>query len=291
MGAEIIDGRAIAAAIRDEVKVRIAQLSGVTPGLAAVVIGDDPASVSYLKGISRGCEAVGIYHEQYALPTDVTQHHLEEMLARLNGDGRFHGIILQLPLPRQMDTLRAESAISPDKDIDGTNPVSAGRLLLGEKTFFPSTAHGVQELLVRSGNSPDGRHVVICGRSNIVGKPLAAILMQKQPGANATVTVCHTGTMDMARFTRSADIVVAAMGRPRSITADMVRPGAIVIDVGVNQIDDPETGKTRLVGDVDFEPVSRVAAAITPVPGGTGPVTAAMLLSNTVLAAERQSAA
>jgi methylenetetrahydrofolate dehydrogenase (NADP+)/methenyltetrahydrofolate cyclohydrolase len=221
----------------------------------------------------------------------VTQQHLEELLARLNSDVRFHGIILQLPLPRHLDTLRAESAISPDKDIDGTNPVSAGRLLLGEKTFFPSTAHGVQELLVRSGNSPDGRHVVICGRSNIVGKPLAAILMQKQPGANATVTVCHTGTMDMAAFTRSADIVVAAMGRPRSITADMVRPGAVVIDVGVNQIDDPETGKPRLVGDVDFEPVARVAAAITPVPGGTGPVTAAMLLSNTVLSAERQSAA
>jgi methylenetetrahydrofolate dehydrogenase (NADP+)/methenyltetrahydrofolate cyclohydrolase len=291
MGAEIIDGRAIAAAIRDEVKVRIARLPGVTPGLAAVVVGDDPAAVSYLKGISRGCEAVGIYHEQYALPADVTQQHLEELLARLNSDVRFHGIILQLPLPRHLDTLRAESAISPDKDIDGTNPVSAGRLLLGEKTFFPSTAHGVQELLVRSGNSPDGRHVVICGRSNIVGKPLAAILMQKQPGANATVTVCHTGTMDMAAFTRSADIVVAAMGRPRSITADMVRPGAVVIDVGVNQIDDPETGKPRLVGDVDFEPVARVAAAITPVPGGTGPVTAAMLLSNTVLSAERQSAA
>ena len=290
MGAEIIDGRAIAAAIRDEVKVRIARLPGVTPGLAAVVVGDDPAAVSYLKGISRGCEAVGIYHEQYALPADVTQQHLEELLARLNSDVRFHGIILQLPLPRHLDTLRAESAISPDKDIDGTNPVSAGRLLLGEKTFFPSTAHGVQQLLVRSGNSPDGRHVVICGRSNIVGKPLAAILMQKQPGANATVTVCHTGTMDMAAFTRSADIVVAAMGLPRSITADMVRPGAIVVDVGVNQIDDPETGKPRLVGDVDFEPVARVAAAITPVPGGTGPVTAAMLLSNTVLAAERQSA-
>lgn len=288
MGAEIIDGRAIAAAIREEVKERIGLLPGVTPGLAAVVIGADPAAMSYLKGIARGCDAVGIYHQQFALTEDVTQARLEETLGMLNADARFHGIILQLPLPRHLDALRAESAVSPDKDIDGTNPVSAGRLLLGEQTFFPSTAYGVQQLLVRTGNNPDGRHVVICGRSNIVGKPLAAILMQKQPGANATVTVCHTGTRDMAAFTREADIVVAAMGRPRSITADMIRPGAIVIDVGVNQVDDPATGQPRLVGDVDFESVAQVAAAITPVPGGTGPVTAAMLLSNTVLSAERR---
>ena len=290
MTAELIDGRAIAATIREELKVRIARLQGTTPGLAAVVIGDDPAAASYLKGISRGCEAAGIHHEQFRLPGDVSQLQLEQTIADLNRNTSFHGIILQLPLPRHLDALRAESAVAPEKDIDGTNPVSAGRLLLGEKTFFPSTAHGVQELLVRSGHSPEGRHVVICGRSNIVGKPLAAILMQKQAGANATVTVCHTGTADMAAYTRIADIVVAAMGRPHSVTADMVRWGAIVIDVGVNQIEDPETGKPRLVGDVDFEPVSRIAAAITPVPGGTGPVTTAMLLSNTVLAAERQSA-
>jgi len=289
MAAEIIDGRTIAATIREELKLRIARLHGVIPGLAAVVVGDDPAAASYLKGISRGCEAAGIHHEQVALPEDVTQAHLEQTIADLNVNPCIHGIILQLPLPRHLDALRAESAVSPEKDIDGTNPVSAGRLLLGEKTFFPSTAHGVQELLVRSGNSPEGRHVVICGRSNIVGKPLAAILMQKHKGANATVTVCHTGTADMATFTRSADIIVAAMGRPRYITADMVRPGAVVVDVGVNQLDDPETGKPRLVGDVDFEAVLRIAGAITPVPGGTGPVTTAMLLSNTVLAAERQS--
>jgi methylenetetrahydrofolate dehydrogenase (NADP+) / methenyltetrahydrofolate cyclohydrolase len=289
MAAEIIDGRAIAATIREELKLRITRLNGVIPGLAAVVVGDDPAAASYLKGIARGCEAAGIHHDQIALPGDVTQAQLEQTIAELNMNVCIHGIILQLPLPRHLDALRAESAVSPEKDIDGTNPVSAGRLLLGEKTFFPSTAHGVQELLVRSGNSPEGRHVVICGRSNIVGKPLAAILMQKHKGANATVTICHTGTADMATFTRSADIVVAAMGRPRSITADMVRPGAVVIDVGVNQIDDLETGKPRLVGDVDFEAVLRIAGAITPVPGGTGPVTTAMLLSNTVLAAERQS--
>jgi methylenetetrahydrofolate dehydrogenase (NADP+)/methenyltetrahydrofolate cyclohydrolase len=289
MTAELIDGRAIAAAIREEVKERIARLHGVIPGLAAVVIGDDPAAASYLKGISRGCEAVGICYEQIRLPADVTQFQLEHVLGELNGNSRFHGIILQLPLPRHLDALRAESVVSPEKDVDGTNPVSTGRLLLGEKTLFPSTAHGVQQLLVRSGHSPEGRHVVICGRSNIVGKPLAAILMQKQRGANATVTVCHTGTPDMSSFTRQADIIVAAMGRPGSVTPDMVRPGAVVIDVGVNQINDPKTGEPCLVGDVDFDPVAQIAGAITPVPGGTGPVTTAMLLSNTVLATERQS--
>ena len=290
MPAEIIDGRAIAAAIRDELKDRIARLRGLTPGLAAVVVGNDPAAASYLKGIARGCEAVGIHEEEIRLPEDVTQDELEATLARLNDNDSFHGIILQLPLPRHLDTLRAESAIAPDKDVDGTNPVSAGRLLLGEETFYPSTAQGVKELLVRSGHSPEGKHVVICGRSNIVGKPLAGILMQKHPGANATVTVCHTGTRNMADFTRTADIVVAAMGRAGTITADMVRSGAVVIDVGVNQIIDPQTEKSRLVGDVEFEQVSQVAAAITPVPGGTGPVTTAVLLSNTVLAAERYSA-
>ncbi len=290
MTAEIIDGRAIAAAIREELKTRIDRLSGVTPGLAAVVVGDDPAAASYLKGIRRGCETTGIRYQQVSLPHDATQSQLEDTLSALNSDDHTHGIILQLPLPRHLDALRAESLVSPDKDIDGTNPVSAGRLLLGERTFFPSTAHGVQELLVRSGHSPEGRHVVICGRSNIVGKPLAAILMQKRPGANATVTVCHTGTQDLPSFTRNADIVVAAIGRPNCITAEMIRPGTVVIDVGVNQVNDPETGAPRLVGDVDFAAVAAIAGAITPVPGGTGPVTTAMLLSNTVLAAERRCA-
>jgi len=292
MAARILDGRAIAAEIREELKERISRLpAGVTPGLVAVVVGEDPSAASYLKGIARGCEAVGIRHQTVALPADCSQTQLQHALAELNGDRLVHGIILQLPLPRHLDALRAESAVAPEKDIDGTNPVSAGRLLLGEKAFYPSTAHGVQELLVRSGYSPEGRHVVICGRSNIVGKPLAAILMQKHRGANATVTVCHTGTPDMATFTRSADIVVAAIGRPRAITADMIRPGAIVIDVGVNQGEDPETGKPRLVGDVDYDAVAEVAAAITPVPGGTGPVTTAVLLSNTVSAAEQQTSA
>ena len=287
MPAELIDGRAIAAAIREELKDRIAALGGAVPGLAVLVIGDDPAAQSYLRGISKGCEVVGIYTETVRLPQDATQKSLEDAISRLNSDTRFHGIILQLPLPKHLDSLRAESAVSPDKDVDGTNPISAGKLLLGEETFFPSTAYGVKELLVRSGHSPEGRHVVICGRSNIVGKPLAGILVQKQPGANATVTVCHTGTRNLPEITRSGDILVAAIGRPRAITADMVREGAVVVDVGVNQVEDPASGRLRLVGDVDFEAVAEKAGAITPVPGGTGPVTTAMLLTNTVAAAER----
>jgi len=287
MPAEVIDGRAVATAIREELKERIAALGDHPAGLAALAVGEDPAAESYLKGIARGCEAVGIYHEVFRLPEGASQQELEEAIGALNADTRFSGIILQLPLPRHLDTLKAESAISPDKDVDGTNPISTGRLLLGETTFFPSTAYGVKELLTRSGNSPEGKHVVICGRSNIVGKPLAGMLMQKQPGANATVTVCHTSTKNMADITRQADILVAAIGRPRVITADMVKEGAVVIDVGVNQVDDPETGKPRLVGDVDFDAVAQKASAITPVPGGTGPITSAMLLTNTITAAER----
>jgi methylenetetrahydrofolate dehydrogenase (NADP+)/methenyltetrahydrofolate cyclohydrolase len=287
MPATVIDGRALAATIQGELKERIAALGGVTPGLAAVVVGEDPASTSYLRGIARGCDAVGINQHTLALPHCASQRELLDVIASLNDDSRIHGIILQLPLPKHLDSLAAESAVSPDKDVDGTNPVSTGRLLLGLETFYPSTAHGVKELLLRSGHSPEGLHVVICGRSNIVGKPLAGILMQKQPGANATVTVCHTGTRNLREITLSADILVAAMGRPKAITADMVREGTVVVDVGVNMVDDPAAGKPRIVGDVDFEAVSQKASAITPVPGGTGPLTTAMLLTNTVTAAER----
>lgn len=291
MPADIIDGRQIASEIREELKIRIAALNekGAAPGLAAILVGEDPASLSYLRGIGKGCEAVGIFTETFSLPENLTQAELHGKIAELNDDARFHGIILQLPLPKHLNTLQAESAISPDKDVDGTNPINTGKLLLGEETFFPSTPYGVQELLVRSGNSPEGKHVVICGRSNIVGKPLAGILVQKQQGANATVTICHTRTRDLAAVTRQADILVAAMGKARAITADMVGEGAIVIDVGVNQIEDPATGKPKLVGDVDFEAVMDKAAKITPVPGGTGPVTTAMLLANTVKAAEKSS--
>lgn len=287
MPAEIIDGHSIADAIRQELKKRITALDGAVPGLAVLVMGDDPAAQSYLRGIARGCEVVGIYTETVRLAQNATQKALEDAISRLNSDTRFHGIILQLPLPKHLSSLQAQGAVSPDKDVDGTNPVSSGKLLLGEETFFPSTACGVKELLVRSGHSPEGRHVVICGRSNIVGKPLAGILIQKRPGANATVTICHTGTRNLPEITRSADILVAAIGRPRAITADMVREGAVVVDVGVNQVEDATTGKPRLVGDVDFDAVAEKAAAITPVPGGTGPVTTAMLLTNTVIAAEK----
>jgi methylenetetrahydrofolate dehydrogenase (NADP+)/methenyltetrahydrofolate cyclohydrolase len=290
MPAEIIDGRKVAEEIRGELKQRVEKLKGkgVTPGLMAVLVGEDPASLSYLRGIAKGCEAVGIFTDTVKLPENVTQEELERKIDELNKDPKCHGIILQLPLPKHLDSLRAESAVSPDKDVDGTNPVNTGKLLLGEETFFPSTPYGVQELLIRSGHSPEGKHVVICGRSNIVGKPLMGILVQKQKTANATVTVCHTGTKDMPSITKQADILVAAMGKAKAITADMVKEGAIVMDVGVNQIEDPENpGKFKLVGDVDFEAVKEKAGAITPVPGGTGPVTSALLVANTVKAAEK----
>ncbi len=288
MPAEIIDGRKISADIREELKQRVEKLKGkgVTPGLIAILVGEDPGSLSYLRGIAKGCEALGIFTETAKLPENVTQEELEKKIEELNKDPKCHGIILQLPLPKHLNTLRAESAISPEKDVDGTNPVNTGKLLLGEETFLPSTPSGVQQLLVRSGNPPEKKHVVICGRSNIVGKPLMGILVQKQTGANATVTVCHTGTKDLPAITKQADILVAAMGKAKAITADMVKEGTVVIDVGVNQIKDPETGKFKLVGDVDFDAVKDKAGAITPVPGGTGPVTTTMLMANTIKAAE-----
>ncbi len=291
MPAEIIDGRKIAAEIQGELKQRISRLQqkGVTPKLVTVLVGEDPASLSYLRGITRTCGEVGVLTDAAKLPADVIQKDLLKKIEELNRDSKVHGILLFLPLPKHLNALEAESAISPDKDVDGTNPISAGKLLLGEETFFPSTPYGVQELLVRSGHSPEGKHVVIVGRSNIVGKPLIGMLVQKQKGANATVTVCHTGTKNLAAITRQADILVAAIGKAKAITADMVREGTIVADVGVNFIPDPVTGKNKQVGDVDFEAVKEKAGAITPVPGGTGAVTSIMLMVNTVKAAENLS--
>jgi methylenetetrahydrofolate dehydrogenase (NADP+)/methenyltetrahydrofolate cyclohydrolase len=288
MPAEIIDGRKIAAEIQGELKQRISRLQekGVAPKLVAILVGEDPASLSYLRGIARSCGEVGVVTETAKLPENVAQGELLRKIGEFNRDPKVHGILLLLPLPKHLNTLEAESAISPDKDVDGTNPISAGKLLLGEETFFPSTPYGVQELLVRSGHSPEGKHVVIVGRSNIVGKPLIGILVQKQKGANATVTVCHTGTKNLPEITKQADILVAAMGKAKAITADMVRDGTIVVDVGVNFIPDPATGKNKQVGDVDFEAVKEKAGAITPVPGGTGAVTSIMLMANTVRAAE-----
>jgi methylenetetrahydrofolate dehydrogenase (NADP+)/methenyltetrahydrofolate cyclohydrolase len=224
--------------------------------------------------------------ETLRLPADITQDDLLRLIRDLNADPSWHGILVQLPLPPHIDESLATGAVAVEKDVDGLHPVNTGRLFRGEPAFYPCTPHGVKQMLMRSGNDPGGKHVVICGRSNLVGKPLAGLLMQKAPGANATVTICHTGTPDIGKHTRQADILIVAMGRPRAITADMVREGAVVIDVGVNRVPDA-TKKSggRLVGDVDYEAVREKAAAITPVPGGVGPLTRAMLLHNTVLAA------
>src|SRR3990170_3830258 len=289
MPAQIIDGRAIAQEIRAEVARRVRKLArrGVIPGLAFVLVGENPSSISYVRSKGDAAEETGIFSETFHLSESISQEQLVSHILDVDEDRRFHAVLLQLPLPPHLDESAAINAIDPTKDVDGVTAVNQGRLLRGEPCPHPATPAGVVEILHRTGNEPAGKHVVVCGRSNIVGKPLAAILMQKNPRANATVTVCHTGTPNLGHFTRQADILIAAMGSPASITADMVKPGAVVIDVGNNWVVDPsrKSGR-RLVGDVDFEGVSRVAAAITPVPGGVGPMTVAMLLSNTVMLAE-----
>ena len=293
MTAKIIEGTKIAEEIREELKVRVERLreKGVTPGLVMVRVGEDPASVSYVRAKSKASEELGIYSETIVLPEDAKEEEVLAKVDELNRDPRFHGILVQLPLPKHIDSDKVLNAMEPRKDIDGFHPVNVGRLLIGEPYFLPCTPHGVQQLLLRSGYDPGGKHVVICGRSNIVGKPLMAILVQKKKGANATVTVCHTGTRDLAAVTRQADILIAAMGSPKAITADMVKDGAVVIDVGVNRIPDA-TKKSgyRLVGDTDFDAIKEKAEAISPVPGGVGPMTVTMLMVNTVRAAEEQSA-
>jgi methylenetetrahydrofolate dehydrogenase (NADP+)/methenyltetrahydrofolate cyclohydrolase len=292
MAAKIISGNEVAAQIREELKERVKRLKakGVTPALAVVLVGEDPASVSYVTSKAKGAEEIGMYEETVRLPADTPEDEVLRTVDKLNRDPKFHGVLVQLPLPKHIDTEKVINYISPEKDVDGFHPVNVGKLLRGEPCPLPCTPHGVQQLLVRSGYDPDGKHVVICGRSNIVGKPLAAILMQKKKGANATVTVCHTGTKDMAKFTKQADILIAAMGSPKAITADMVREGTVVIDVGVNRVEDKTRERGfRLVGDVDFDAIKEKAAAITPVPGGVGPMTVTMLLMNTVEAAERKA--
>jgi len=293
MAAEIISGAAVAEQIRAELKVKVQELKakGINPGVVFVRVGEDPASVSYVTGKSKAADELGILSETIVLPVDTPEQQLLDLVHKLNKEHKYHGILVQLPLPKQIDTDKVLNAIEPEKDVDGFHPVNVGKLLIGDPYFMPCTPHGVQELLVRSGNSPEGKHVVVCGRSNIVGKPVMAILIQKQKGANATVTMVHTGTKDMAKYTRQADILIAAMGKPQVITADMVKEGVVVIDVGVNRIPDA-TKKSgfRLVGDTDFEHIKEKAKAITPVPGGVGPMTITMLMVNTVRAAEQQSA-
>ena len=285
MAAKIIDGKQVAADIRAELRreVQVLKAKGVVPGLGVILVGDDPASKSYVTAKEKACEETGIYSDDNRLPAFTEQRALLDLIEHMNSDPKIHGILIQLPLPDHLNEAEVLLAINPDKDVDGFHPVNVGRMVLGQKAFLPCTPHGVIQLLMRSGVRLKGMHVVVVGRSNIVGKPLANMLIQKKEYANATVTVCHTGTRDIGYFTRQADVVIAAAGHPNTITADMVREGAIVIDVGVNRIND--AGKKagfRLVGDVDFEGVSRKAGLITPVPGGVGPMTITMLLYNSV---------
>ncbi len=294
MVAEIIDGKKIAGEIRTGLKARLAKLAdaGNVPGLAAVLVGENAASQLYVKMKSKASEEMGMAHWTIQLPEDVSEARLLQEVGRLNSDPKVHGILVQQPLPAQIRVEAAVAAVSPLKDVDCFHPVNVGLVLIGRPRFAPATPSGVVELLMRSGNDPRGKDVVILGRSNIVGKPLAALLMQKAPGANATVTLVHTATKDIAAHTRRADILAAAMGSPRFVKADMVREGAVVIDVGINRVPDPTAkGGYRTVGDVDFDAVKQKAKAISPVPGGVGPMTIAMLLSNTVSAAELASKA
>jgi methylenetetrahydrofolate dehydrogenase (NADP+)/methenyltetrahydrofolate cyclohydrolase len=287
MSARLLDGARLAAEIRREVAEEVHRFRGVhgfPPGLAALLIGDNPASALYVRNKERACREVGMDAQTFSLPASTPLGEVLDLIHRLNGDRRFHGILVQLPLPPHLDERRVLEAVDPAKDVDGLHPYNVGLLLLGRPRFVPCTPAGVRELLLRNGYSPEGRHVVICGRSQIVGKPLAALLVQKAKGANATITLCHTGTVDLPALTRQADILVAAVGQPRFITASMVKPGAVVVDVGINRLPSP-TGRTVLVGDVAFEEVAEKAAAITPVPGGVGPMTVAMLLVNTLKAA------
>ena len=290
MTATIIRGDHMAAEIREELKARVQTLKQkrITPGLAVILVGEDPGSVSYVKSKAKSAAEIDMFEETIHLPVNTSEAEITKIINKLNENAKFHGILVQLPLPSHINTDAIISRISPEKDADGLHPFNMGKLLRGEPGTLPCTPHGVQEMLMRSGNDPSGKHVVICGRSNLVGKPLAGILMQKRKGANAIVTLCHTGAKDMSYFTKQADIVVAAMGVPNAITATMIREGSVVIDVGVNRVADATRERGyRLVGDVDFEAVKEKASAITPVPGGVGLMTVTMLLMNTVEAAER----
>jgi methylenetetrahydrofolate dehydrogenase (NADP+)/methenyltetrahydrofolate cyclohydrolase len=286
--AKILDGKALAETIRGEVATGVAEMQqnhGITPGLAAILVGDDPASAIYVRNKRRACDEVGMVSDTLLLPADSTNEQVLECVQRLNDDPRFHGILVQLPLPPQVDERLIMESLDPGKDVDGLHPFNVGKLVQGRADFVPGTPAGIQQILLRNGHDPAGANVVICGRSDIVGKPLAILLMQRADGANATVTVCHTRTKNLAEITRQADILVAAIGSPNVITADMVKEGAVVIDVGINRVDDASRKSGyRLVGDVDFAAVSEKASAITPVPGGVGPMTIAMLLVNTLTA-------
>lgn len=289
MAANIISGNEVAKTIRAELKEEVAKMKtgGVTPGLVVILVGEDAASQVYVRKKGEACEELGILSETVRRPVDTAEAEVLALIDKYNADPRFDGILVQLPLPKQISEEKVLMRIDPSKDVDGFHPVNVGKMVVGSDAYLPCTPAGIQELLVRSGNDPKGKHVVILGRSNIVGKPIANILVQKAPGADATVTVCHSRTKDLPAFSRQADILIAAMGVPKFVKADMVKDGVVVIDVGVNRIDDPSTKSgTRLVGDVDFEAVKEKASAITPVPGGVGPMTITMLMRNTIRAAK-----
>jgi methylenetetrahydrofolate dehydrogenase (NADP+)/methenyltetrahydrofolate cyclohydrolase len=289
--ARLIDGVAVGDAMRAELQSEIRALKGrgVTPGLAAVLVGSDAASTTYVRMKGKACDDAGLYHETIRLPADTTEAELLALIERLNVDHKIHGILVQLPLPQQINTQRVLHRVTPEKDVDGFHPQNVGKVAIGDPTGFrPATPYGVQQLLLRSDVDPTGRHAVIVGRSTIVGRPMAALLLENGRGGNATVTVCHSRTRDIKSVTRLADILIVAIGKAEFVTGDMIRPGAIVIDVGVNRVDDPTLKKGyRLVGDVNFAEAKQVAGAITPVPGGVGPMTITMLLYNTVQAARQ----
>jgi methylenetetrahydrofolate dehydrogenase (NADP+)/methenyltetrahydrofolate cyclohydrolase len=293
MSAQIIDGKKIAESIRLEIKEATQRLKaekGLVPGLAFILVGENPASQAYVSMKGKACEEVGFYSITERMPADTPEETLLQKVRAFNDDPRIHGLLVQLPLPAHIAEHKVIDAIDPRKDVDGFHPINVGKLVIGEKCFKPCTPAGIQELLMRSGNDPSGKHVVVVGRSNIVGKPIANILLQKQKGANAVVTIAHTGSRDISVFTKSADILIAAIGKPEAITGAMLKEGVVVIDVGSNRIDDPGAKKGyRFVGDVHFESASLVASAITPSPGGVGPMTIAMLLKNTLMAAQESA--
>ena len=291
MTARIIDGVALAKTIRGEVAAEVAKMkgNGRKPGLAAVLVGEDPASAVYVRSKGRACEEAGMHSVTIRLPAETSEAELLATVDRLNNDPAIHGILVQLPLPKHINSEKVLHRIDPAKDVDGFHPVNVGKLVTGDKTAFrPATPYGVQQMLIREGIETKGANVVIVGRSNIVGKPMANLLIQQGPGGDATVTVCHSRTRDLPGVTRTADILIAAIGKSEFVTAGMVRPGAVVIDVGINRVDDTSLPKGyRLTGDVAYGPVAEVASAITPVPGGVGPMTIAMLLKNTLQAIQQ----
>jgi len=293
--ATLLDGKKLAASLRADIAAQVAELKakhGITPGLGVILIGADPASVSYVTAKEKACGEAGIHSQSIRVPAETTQDEALALVRRMNADPLIHGILVQLPLPRHIAEEAVINAIAPEKDVDGFTPVNVGRMMIGEDCFLPCTPHGIIQILISAGVEVSGKHAVVVGRSNIVGKPVAHLLMRKAPGGNATVTVCHTATRDLPSFTRRADILVVAAGRAGTVTGDMVKPGAVVIDVGVNRIPDAtKPSGFRLIGDVDFDSAAEVASLITPVPGGVGPMTITMLLHNTLESARRFSLA